>query len=979
MITKTNIEKLQGLIKQVSSMINWVSDNTQSSKRVELMNKLVNARRHLKRIYNAMVDNPTVAAYGESQQGKSYIISSLLSSPGHPLKVLNDEGERVVDFIDNINYVSDNQESTGVITRFTTSNSIIDKNYPVKLHLFSLADVVTILADSFMVDIQGYTPYSETDLKGIVERIIEKYGDSANVQSVFTEDEIGDICDFISKHNQKFGSVYINSGYFNVLSTIIRRVPESQWVEVFGPLWKNNVDYNKLFSLVASVYSQLHYSSDVYTSIKTVLNDGNDGSETLMCVKVLAGLSDVLIDGAHSGVQVKVMLPNRSLVSINKSLLSALTAEVVYNIDSTILNEKKEFIMEGVREGDGISVEEVINILKQNSFHKDFTKSFLDEVDLLDFPGARGRDLKYEPSQIVKQLGDKLFLRCKVSYLFTKYCEDLKLSILMFCHSQRNETPNLVAPILEDWVHTYVGDTAEKRARSLANYDVPPLFIVSTMFNMDLSIQTGKQIDRMVFKRRLDLLYDRIIDHASRKWFDSWTNEHAFNNTFLLRDYYWSSTGNKCSGLFKGYPNSECEECDIEARIILKKTFLNEPIVKTFFQNPELSWDAASTMGNDGSYYMLKRLADASLRAAHAREIQFNEDMKTIFEQVMALMKGEFHEDNDTELLEQGVRNARKFDYMLRRACEKQNDFFGRMIQFLQINSNFVASYFNKIIRSNSLVASSDVKEYEMLIRGVEEQGYQFDPSPSAEAIQANFKILDEVYGITGADDPMMKGIDPVTLFQSTYKKRCTPSTVLANALIEYWKNALLRPESSVVFTQAGFDGLVFSNFITNFTNMMIKVNLAQHIADAIKEYVDFSAAIAPQNEELVADIATDIYNAFVMNLGYTFLDDTKKQNNALVAEKYKLPKIQTNETIEQSALNGEEQLQHLFSQLEALNEGEGGQLIQLPAYINMRRWMSFVFMSFTVAYDIVQYDEIANKQLGTILNDFANKKQYIG
>ena len=115
------------------------------------------------------------------------------------------------------------------------------------------------------------------------------------------------------------------------------------------------------------------------------------------------------------------------------------------------------------------------------------------------------------------------------------------------------------------------------------------------------------------------------------------------------------------------------------------------------------------------------------------------------------------------------------------------------------------------------------------------------------------------------------------------------------------------------------------------------------------------------------------------MNLGYTFLDDTKKQNNALVAEKYKLPKVHTNEVVEQSILNDEEQLQHLFNQLEALNEGEGGQLVQLPSYINMRRWMSFVFMSFTVAYDIVQYDEVANKKLGNILTDLANKKQYIG
>ena len=51
MITKENISHLEDMIGQVSSMIDWVNSNTQSSKRLALVKELVNSRRRLKRIF----------------------------------------------------------------------------------------------------------------------------------------------------------------------------------------------------------------------------------------------------------------------------------------------------------------------------------------------------------------------------------------------------------------------------------------------------------------------------------------------------------------------------------------------------------------------------------------------------------------------------------------------------------------------------------------------------------------------------------------------------------------------------------------------------------------------------------------------------------------------------------------------------------------------------------------------------------------
>ena len=969
MITKNNIGELKNIIDEVSSMIEWVSDNTDSSKRVSLVKELVASRRKLKRIYGALSENPTIAAYGESQQGKSYIISSLLSAPSRPLRITDDNGNKI-DFIENINMKSDKQESTGVVTRFTTSDVLINKSYPVKLHLLGIADFITILADSYMNDITGYEPYGETDLKGFAERYVEKYIDSSIAQNHLTEDEIADIEEYLMMHNKKMCAVYKNSGYFDVISTIIRKVPETEWNKVFSPLWKEDPVITKFFELYRNAIDRINYSKDVYVSIKTVLNDWNDGAPTLMCVRALDGLKDLLDNGLDSGVQSEVLLQDgSSRVKINKSLLSAMTAEAVYNIDDEVLGDEVTFETKGIRASSTRSADENKRILKEFKIGDSFKKEFLKGVDLLDFPGARGRDMGYQASEIQNQIVT-LLLRCKVSYLFNKYSEDLKLSILMFCHAQGNTTPNLVAPILNSWVNTYIGDTQEKRKKSLERYGISPLFLVSTMYNLDLMIKRGS-LDTQIWQRRLKtILYKEVIDHESNKWFDEWLAGQKFDNTYLLRDYFYSSDQNEGNKLFKGYPEKEVEEYQVEERSELKEVFLNDDAVKLFFPNPEVAWNVASTIGNDGSYYMLKRLAAVSEKAALAREKQFNEDMVETCERVYNTVKGEFKSTDETELLLSSINSARRFDFTLSRACEKEPDFFGKMIQYLQVNSNFVASLFTKALHSDEIVNPSDPTDYDILVRRIEEEGLTFDQSGTEEAYKKNFGILKDVFGIYGPDDPILKNIDVNDLFRSTYKRNCSPSVILASNFIDYWCANLKKPENSVFFTNAGFDGTVFSDFIHNFTNMISKAKLVDKIAVSIKEYVDYSANIAVQSEELIADIAASVYNSFVMNLGYDLLSEELKDKAAEISERFKLTKI--NNTQEDFPTSDAEQLEMLFNKLEALNDGRGGQLLNLPAYKSMRQWISYVFMSYTIAYDVVGIDDVEkNNRLGEILDKF--------
>lgn len=101
----------------INDTIAWAQEYHKESFPTEQMKEF---RRKLLKIRKALVVNCSAAAYGESQVGKSYLMSSLLSSSKHPFVIENNGRE--YSFIDEINPSGGNNakiESTGVITRFT--------------------------------------------------------------------------------------------------------------------------------------------------------------------------------------------------------------------------------------------------------------------------------------------------------------------------------------------------------------------------------------------------------------------------------------------------------------------------------------------------------------------------------------------------------------------------------------------------------------------------------------------------------------------------------------------------------------------------------------------------------------------------------------------------------------------------------------------------------------------------------------------
>lgn len=970
-----NLVSLGNTIDCVTDLIDWIQRNKQSAEAADFFAKLVKKRRLFKRIKSSLSANPTIAAFGESQMGKSYIISSILSSPGHPLMIKTETGEEL-NYLDNFNEENNGHESTGVVTRFTTNVVSTYEKYPIKIITLSISDIILMIADGYMRMIDS-APYTQKDLEILRTQLIEKYQDRQPVQNIITEDEIGDIEEYLQSHQLNKSSLYIQSGYFSALSMIIRRIPSSDWVEVFEYLWMKDDACSKILRYIIRDYEKICFAKELYINSLPVLNNGAEQkTPSLMSVGSLSLLNELYQMG-ESEYKSQVFVPAMGVeVKFEKGLLSLLAAEVVYHVEKSVVEIPLRFDYSGIRKSEGRTAEQNAERLHSAGFDQEVYRSFLvpDEkahrrsFDLLDFPGARERPSNYTHVNIDTDVSNFL-LREKVSYLFTKYSEERRISILLFCHDQTNATPNLVAPILADWVKKYIGENAIEREKTMSDYGISPLFLISTKYNMDLIIDIdnvkGFVPNRRIWENRLgDVLYKEVIGGIASGWFDDWTKTlKTFPNTYLLRDYKYSANINKGNRLFNGYPGNEKEELNIAERQMLKEIFLKDENVNKIFENPELSWDTTSTIGNDGAYYLMKRLGIVSDKADAARTIKFQKEYLQNLKETIDLVEPLYVRTDVAELLGKAVRNAKQFNFMMRMVSEKHHDFFGRMIQFLQLSPSYTYQVFSEIIHSQNLVNVTNVKEYESITAGVEEQGYKFTDDEAE-----NWNILYKVFGLKKGDS-MLDGLDMQMLFSSSFKKRCNPSIILANHLIDSWLTRLSKPEKGIYFSEAGFAPNVFTSFLDTFSTSIDKVDLRTVIADSISEYVDKVQNIAPKNERLVADVATSLFNAFVMNLGYSLMDDETMTNIREINEKEKLMLSLDKGGTDTLEVTDVDVQTKLFESFESLESGDGSKLLKLPSYINMKKWIEYVTISYIATFRMPHLNEEENNLLKTYLD----------
>ena len=239
----------------------WVTANVEKDKQAVTIYNLKKLRRDAKRYESALPRRPSVAIFGQSQVGKSYLVSNLAKTPEAVSLFVKvpDTGEEV-DFIANINPPGGGKEATGLVSRFTTKNNWQAGFKPYLLRLFSQADLVKIISNGYLSDITHYQyAINRDEIQKTIQTLAERKQNSPCPG--FSEDDVYDVKDYC---NNNFRDHFIikdlnNINFWDDIAAIVPYIDSSERFKVFEILWGKQPFFTELFKKLSDGMKQLNF------------------------------------------------------------------------------------------------------------------------------------------------------------------------------------------------------------------------------------------------------------------------------------------------------------------------------------------------------------------------------------------------------------------------------------------------------------------------------------------------------------------------------------------------------------------------------------------------------------------------------------------------------------------------------------------------------------------------------------------------
>ena len=964
-IETKNQELIQNVTNQISSInnfISWADSHLQQSRREETFKKLVNVRRQLKRLRFSLESNPAIAAFGESQKGKSYVISSLLARKGQQFMVNDPMTGKTYNFVEQLNPITRDTEATGVATRFTKSYEVPNKSYPIMVKVLSIADMLQILCDTAYNDVKSHSVIDREDIDEFMIAQERRYKGSPKVQEVLDEDDIMNVREYVEEHvGITKAKELLDSRFFDVLARIIPHVQPREWPQLISKLWYDNSDITSLFIRMLQGYETLGFSKKVYIPISALLNTTTTLMSSL-CLQKL-DVASPTTGNVDPNMGTDLLTEDKKVVGgFSKSVLSSIAAEVVFQIPEETIAEELIYNTEGILD-DGNRQR-----LLSKGWNKKVSKEFLNTVDIFDFPGARAA-LELQEEQIKIELNNKMMLRGKVRYLFNKYSDERLINVLMLCHDHMQNGPTVMPGLVEQWVKQNMGASVRERTAFLDKSIVSPLFMIATKFNMDMShsVQSGgdDQIEKRWEDRYQKVLYEQVLQADSLSWFKNWTERGGFKNTYLLRDYKWSGiNGNR---LFEGFETSGVETTEIDTVFHqqLRQSFVTSPYVNTFFEDPELAWDAAATMNNDGATRIIENLGIVAANAKESRLYKYISEVKGLHAQTLQLMVEYYHDENDENVLQKAISRSGAIVAEFDVVCGKDNYFFGRMIQNLQVSENYVFDFYYNQLNNTKMIVERDMKEYDLILSRCHGR------ISASNSYEDNLEILRQEYHYPTVLDckeffENVKGISLEKLFECNFRQKSN-SEQLAEGIVAKWIEDVKAQKSLKFYEAVGCNTVTVLDVIENIKAVVDTTNLTGIIAKTISPFVD-AINVPHQILDMIADTTAEIINEFVVTFGYNYYSPEKISDLKLINEKNNLHLSFDYGMTDKVPMSNDE-LSDLFDDIRPTEENT--MLTSLPSFINYNKWIDLLLISFIASYNVPNYDVEANRQLGILLNAY--------
>ena len=514
-----------------------------------------------KKIQQSADRNAAISVYGPSQAGKSFLASVLVRPTDRPLEISFPGHSGNKEYISEINPSGD-RECTGLVTRFTISSQHKNADYPIQLRLLSELDIICILINSYFSDgEQRFENHkSESDLKKYFDRIEET--DGATTNSIRKED-FWELEEYLKEN-------FSNSSYANSLIPFLEEMSERAVqtdiffkAQLYAPLWGLHDEFTDLFVRMMEALEQVHYSTELYASEAALIPKAT----SIIDVQILKDVT------SEDDEYIEVQCPNGDGSKLTRSLLSAITAELVLNIS-------------------------------------DVPHKFMRHTDVLDFPGARNR----EPVNLTDHFatfeedGNKIheyLIRGKVAYLFQKYVNSQDINAMLLCIKHSNMEAVGLTTVVERWIQNSIGQNAEARTGQNNSF-----FFVMTFFDQHLVDTAANENETDRFTRRIhsSLLekFGKLPDSWPLSWSMSSKQSVPFDNCYWLRN----------PGVAQSYFTREkgieaLTSTPVENQRIaqIQDMHSKAPEVVKHFRKPDEAWQAVMKENDGGVSYILNELS----------------------------------------------------------------------------------------------------------------------------------------------------------------------------------------------------------------------------------------------------------------------------------------------------------------------------------------------------------------------------------
>ncbi len=574
--------RCDSIIEGAGLGIDWVRDVRLSSTRVDreadaLIQKLRRMRNFAGRLGLAASNPVSIGFFGLSQAGKSYLISTMAAGDNGRLETVY--GGQRLDFMKHVNPPGGGKEATGLVTRFTRRSEDAPTGYPIKLSVFSEIDLIKILGNSYFNDFNREKVEFKTDPEHINKLLAEFLSRAqAHPTGGVDEDDMVDLLDYFESRFLSSMQPLLGT-YWPVVIELAPRLKPDDRAQVLSVLWGQIGELTSTYLLLRNVLASLSYADVVYAPLSVLVKgseqEGFSQKDSIMNVDILGRLGKDNSDA----IAVTPSCRGRTLteIAVPRSVLAALTLEMVFPL-----------------------VEQPVC-------------DMLESVDLLDFPGYRGR-LSIESIDGVREAVkdnskdpvSELLLRGKVAYLFERYTDYQEMNVLIVCTpSDKQSDVTSVGPVLSSWIEKTQGESVEVRTGKK-----PGLAWAITMFDKRVNASLNHTEDQLQIGWGTEgMMQAALLERFGQyNWVHEWTAGQPFNNVYLVR-----KPGVPVSFLELEGDREIAVRPEYQAQLdLMRKTFCADKTIQRHFDDARRVWDEMIGLNQGGVGLLSGKVAAAA-------------------------------------------------------------------------------------------------------------------------------------------------------------------------------------------------------------------------------------------------------------------------------------------------------------------------------------------------------------------------------